>query len=232
VTLPDNWRIAIDGPAAGGKTTVARRVAQALGYAVIDTGAMYRAVALAALRSHQDVADAAAMGTLTERTSATFEFLPDTVGAAGYRLKVRGEDVTELLHDPEVSRLVPQVAAVSEVRAVLSAEQRRLGLRGGVVMTGRDIGTVVLPEAEVKIFLTATPQERARRRYRQLRDMGMEVTYEDILHEQNVRDQRDSSRAVAPLRRADDAVEIVSDDLTEAQVVAKIVQIVRERQHA
>ena len=98
-------------------------------------------------------------------------------------------------------------------------------------MEGRDIGTVVLPDAEVKVFLTATPQERARRRYRQLRDMGIEVSYEEILNEQTVRDQRDSSRAVAPLRKADDAVEVVSDGLTRAEVVARIVQLVQERQN-
>lgn len=226
MTLPREWRIAIDGPAAGGKTTVARRVAQALGYAIIDTGAMYRAVALAALRSGQDVGDAAALGALTERTAATFQFLPDPVGPAGYRLKVDGEDVTERLHAPEVSRLVPQVAAVPDVRRVLSAEQRRLGLKGGVVMTGRDIGTVVLPEAEVKIFLTASAEERARRR---VGDLGGRVDAAEVLADLRARDRQDETRADAPLVQAEDAILLDTTDMGIDDAVAWIVDRVRER---
>ncbi|MBU0609530.1 MAG: (d)CMP kinase [Armatimonadetes bacterium] len=221
-------RVAIDGPAGAGKSSVARDVAHELGYTIIDTGAMYRAVAYFAKgKSLAPGLNDEEIGQLAAQLSYEFR----TVEGERH-LFVDGQDVEPVVRLPEVGRLSSPVSAIPAVRHNLVIAQRQMAAGGGIVMEGRDIGTVVLPDAEVKIFLTASPQERARRRYRQLRDMGIELTYEDILHEQNVRDQRDSSRAVAPLRRADDAVEILSDDLTEAQVVAKIVAIVRERQHA
>ncbi len=221
-------RVAIDGPAGAGKSSVARDVARELGYTIIDTGAMYRAVAyFAKEKGLAPGLNDDEIGRLAGQLNYEFR----TVESERH-LFVDGQDVESVVRLPEVGRLSSPVSAIPLVRHNLVIAQRQMAAGGGIVMEGRDIGTVVLPDAEVKIFLTASPQERARRRYRQLRDMGLEVTYEDILHEQNVRDQRDSSRAVAPLRRADDAIEICSDDLTAAQVVAQIVQIVRERQHA
>lgn len=235
---PTHWCVAIDGPAASGKTTVARRLAQTLGYALIDTGAMYRAVALAALTRGIPLSDHAALETLAREESAHFEFLPDASGREGYRLRVGGVDVTDRLHGPRVSHIVPQVAAVSEVRRVLAAEQRRIGLQGGVVMTGRDIGTVVLPEAEIKVYLTASDEERARRRLRDLearpdmprRDgMSPEQLQQEILASLRERDHVDSSRQDSPLVQAADAVEVDSTALDLEQVVARIIDLMRAR---
>lgn len=221
-------KVAIDGPAGAGKSTVARDVAAELGYVFIDTGAMYRAVAYHAMQ--QDLLpgrDDEAIGKLAG--SLSFEFR--NVGRSRH-LFVDGQDVDAVVRLPEVGRLSSPLSALPLVRHNLVVAQRQMASGGGVVMEGRDIGTVVLPDAEAKIFLTASPEERARRRYRQLRDMGLDLSYEDILNEQNVRDQRDSSRTIAPLRKAEDALEICSDDLTRQDVVARIVDLVRERQHA
>lgn len=218
-------RVAIDGPAGAGKSTVARDVAHALNYTFIDTGAMYRAVAYFAMQ--QDLVpgrDDDKIGDLSGKLG--FEFR--AVGAERH-LFVDGEDVEHRVRLPEVGRMSSPVSAIPLVRHNLVVAQRQMAAGGAIVMEGRDIGTVVLPDAEVKIFLTASPQERARRRYRQLRDMGMELSYDEILKEQTVRDQRDSSRAVAPLRKAEGAVEILSDGLAREEVVERIVTLVRER---
>jgi len=221
-------RLAIDGPAGAGKSSVAREVARELGYIFIDTGAMYRAVAHFVMQGNLLVGkDDEAIGDLSGKLR--FEFRP--VGDQCH-LFVNDEDVEAVVRLPEVGRLSSPVSAIAAVRHNLVMAQRQMATGGGVVMEGRDIGTVVLPDAEVKVFLTATPQERARRRYRQLRDLGMEVNLDDILHEQNVRDQRDSSRAVAPLKKAEDAVEIISDGMIRDEVVANIVRLVRDRQNA
>lgn len=220
-------RIAIDGPAGAGKSSVAREVARTLGYTYIDTGAMYRAVAYFAL--NQDLVpgrDDEKIGDLSGQLS--FEFR--SVGEERH-LFVDGQDVEHAVRLPEIGRMSSPVSAIPLVRHNLVVAQRLMAAGGGTVMEGRDIGTVVLPDAEVKVFLTATPQERARRRVRQLREMGMEVSFDDILKEQTVRDQRDSSRSVAPLRKADDAVEIVSDGLSREEVVGRIVALVQERQN-
>jgi cytidylate kinase len=221
-------RLAIDGPAGAGKSTVARDVAHELGYTFIDTGAMYRAVAHFVMQEGLTVGkDDETIGELAGRLR--FEFRP--VGEQRH-LFVDGDDVEAVVRLPEVGRLSSPVSAIPTVRDNLVTAQRQMAAGGGIVIEGRDIGTVVLPDAEVKVFLTATPHERARRRYRQLRDMGMEVNLDDILNEQNVRDQRDSSRAVAPLRKAADAIEIISDGMAREDVVGMIVGLVRERQNA
>jgi cytidylate kinase len=221
-------KVAIDGPAGAGKSTVARDVAAELGYVFIDTGAMYRAVAyFAKERGLAPGTNDDEIGRLAGQLTHEFRTVDD-----GRHLFVDGTDVEAVVRLPEVARLSSPVSAIPLVRHNLVIAQRQMAAGGGIVMEGRDIGTVVLPDAEVKVFLTASPQERARRRYRQLRESGMEVNYEDILHEQNVRDQRDSSRAVAPLRKAEDATEILSDGLAREEVVARIVGLVRERQNA
>lgn len=228
---PSQGRIAIDGPAASGKTSVARRVGQALGLALVDTGAMYRAVALAAIEGEIALDDLEGLTALAREDSPRYRFLPDPVGEQGYRLLIEGRDVTDLLHTERVSTVVPRVASVSGVRAVLAAEQRRLGLAGGVVMTGRDIGTVVLPEAELKIYMTATAEERARRRVAQL-DGGAvdrEAAYAEILANIRERDRQDSGRADSPLAQADDAEYLDSTHMTLDQVVSKVLALYETR---
>ena len=220
--------LALDGPAGAGKSSVAREVASRLGYTFIDTGAMYRAVAWRALQQHLAVGrDDACIGSLAGQMA--FEFR----SVDGRRhLFADGEDVEEAIRTPEVGNYSSPVSAIASVREHLVAAQRRMARAGGVVMEGRDIGTVVLPEAEVKVFLTASEEERARRRQAQLHEQGVERELAQILAEQQERDARDSSREVAPLRPAEDAHMLVSDGMTKAQVVERIVALVREAETA
>ncbi|MBC7092998.1 (d)CMP kinase [Candidatus Bipolaricaulota bacterium] len=198
-------RIAIDGPAAAGKTTIARRLAAELGFLFVPTGAMYRAAALARRR-----------GLSLEAT--------DIAVAADGRILLAGEDVTDLLGSPELDDLSSQVAVDSRVRRRLVAIQRRIAEGQDVVMEGRDIGTVVLPDAELKVYLWATPEERARRR---MRDQGGE--FADVLAAIRRRDERDSTRANSPLRPAPDAVVIDTTDKSPDQVLAVVRRLVEER---
>ena len=216
--------VAIDGPAGSGKSTVARKLAQRLGYTYIDTGAMYRAVAYRALQASLDVcSDGAEIARLAGRLH--FEFR--RVGGEQH-LFTDGEDVEEAIRRPEVGNLSSPVSAISGVREHLVAVQRRMAAEGGVVMEGRDIGTVVLPEADVKVFVTASAEERARRRQGQLREQGLESDFDEILREQQQRDERDSTRLVAPLRQAPDAHKLVTDDMTEDEVVDLLAMLVGE----
>jgi len=192
--------IAIDGPAGAGKSTVARAVADALGFTYLDSGAMYRCVALAELRGASDPAACA-------------------IGLGG-RVTLDGEDVTEAIRAPEVSARASQVAARSEVREALVAKQRELIAAGDYVAEGRDIGTVVAPDAELKVFLTASPEERARRRAAEL---GVDAT--QVLADQAQRDERDQSREHSPLQAAADAIEVDTTGLTVDEVVQRIVEL-------
>ncbi len=200
--------IAIDGPAGAGKSTVAKAVAQALGFTYLDSGAMYRSVALAALRRGAEPARVA--------TQIRIEL--------GKRVLLDGEDVTEAIRTPEVSELASQVAADSAVRAAMVAQQRQIMAAGDWVAEGRDIGTVVVPGAELKLFLTASPQERARRRAVQL---GVDEA--TVLTEQTIRDERDRTRADSPLRPAEGSVQLDTTGLTLAQVVVRVVAMVPGR---
>lgn len=217
--------IAIDGPSGAGKSTVARRLATELGYTYIDTGAMYRAVALKAVRLGITVGDEAAMTALAEQSG--IEFAPGDNGTQ--RVLLDGEDVTEAIRSPEATRLSSPVSAISGVRRVLVAQQQAMGAGGGVVMEGRDIGTVVFPNADVKVFLTASEEERARRRWLERRSAGDEVTLDQIILQQRERDTRDSSRADSPLRPAEDSVVIHSDIMSVDEVVARIRGIVEAK---
>jgi len=217
--------IAIDGPAGAGKSTAAKRVASALDYTYIDTGAMYRAVAWKALREGVPPEDEAGLTRLAQKMR--IEFAPGQDGVQ--RLLVDGEDVTEAIRTPEVTRLSSPISAIPGVRRVLVAQQQAMGADGGVVMEGRDIGTVVFPNAEIKVFLTASDEERARRRWLELTAKGENVTQEEILAQQRERDTRDSSRADSPLRPAPDAVTLVSDGIPIEEVVERILQLCRER---
>ncbi|MCD6361859.1 MAG: (d)CMP kinase [Armatimonadetes bacterium] len=216
--------VAIDGPAGAGKSTVARAVAEATGCTYIDTGAMYRAVAYRALQAGLQVGrDDGAIGELAGKLR--FEFVTRD---GTRRLLVDGEDVSEVIRTPEVGALSSPVSAIPAVREHLVAAQRRMAESVPVVMEGRDIGTVVFPNARVKVFLTASAEERARRRYEEMRGRGEEVSYEQVLAAQRERDERDSSRALAPLRPAEDAVTIDSDGLTVEQVVQRVLQLLDE----
>jgi len=207
--------IAIDGPAGCGKSTVAQMLARRLGYTYIDTGAMYRAVAYHAQQAGLDVeTDAEEIVRLARELSFEFQQVGDS-----QHLFVDGEDVEEVIRSVEVGNLSSPVSAIPQVREHLVAAQRQMAAAGGVVMEGRDIGTVVLPDADLKVFLTATAGERARRRWRQLQEQGIIDDYEQVLRDQLERDKRDSSRTVAPLRPAEDARELVTDEVTAQQVV-------------
>ncbi len=214
--------VAIDGPAGAGKSTVARQVAAQLGYLYIDTGAMYRAVALAVMRRKLPLSDEEAVARLAE--GLHIELRP---GSEGQQVLLDGEDVSRAIRDPEVTNRVPQVAAIEAVRRVLVELQQKMAAGKGVVMDGRDIGTHVIPDAEVKIFLTASVEERARRRYEELKRTNAHLTYEQLLHDIAERDRQDRERLTAPLVQAPDAVLLDSTGLTIAQVVERIVQICR-----
>lgn len=215
--------IAIDGPAGAGKSTVARTVARSLGYLYIDTGAMYRAVTLAVLQAGIHPEDRAAV----ERIAAdvTIELTPSPTGN---RVLLNGDDVTERIRTPEVSDAVSPVAAVPGVRRHMLEKQRQLAARGAVVMDGRDIGTVVLPDADVKLFLTASAAERAERRWRELQAAGHHETLDAIRRNIEARDRLDATRSVAPLRKAPDAIEIDTTEKAVDAVVAEVLSLVRK----
>ena len=213
--------IALDGPAASGKSTVGSRVADALDYLFFDTGVMYRAVTWMTLQRGIDILDESAVTQLTEETPINVRPPSQSDGRA-CDVIVKDEDITWQCRRPEVDANVSIVAAYGGVRAALSKQQRVIGLRGKVVMVGRDIGTVVIPEAELKIYLDASAEERAQRRYDEIIARGEEADYAEILSKVIQRDHVDSTRDVAPLRPADDAIIIDSDKLDADQVFEKI----------
>jgi len=214
--------IAIDGPAGAGKSTIARRLAGRLGFTYIDSGAMYRAVALWAIRQDADTADMHRMEQLAR--AADIELQP-----AGQLVLLNGEDVTAAIRTAEVGKQASVVAAIPGVRHALVEKQRALGARTSVIMEGRDIGTVVFPNAHVKIFLDADPRERVSRRVRDFRDQGEAVPTEDIAAQIRERDERDRTRAEAPLTQAPDAVYIDSTGLSPEDVEEEILKVVRAR---
>ena len=213
--------IALDGPAASGKSTVGQAVADRLGYLCFDTGAMYRAVTWLALAQHVPIADQEAVTALAQ--TAHIDVQPPTeADGRQYTVLVNGQDVTWAIREPAVGNNVSQVSAYAGVRTAMVAQQRRLAARGRIVMVGRDIGTVVLPDAPLKIFLDASAEERARRRWLEEQGRGGQRSYEAVLVELRQRDEIDSTRAVAPLRPASDAVIVDSTALTIDQVVQQI----------
>jgi len=217
--------VAIDGPVGSGKSTVARLLAERLGYLYIDTGAMYRAAAWKALREGLDLEDREAVGAMMERTRIELERAGSTV-----RVRCDGKDISAEIRLPEVSRATSAIADNPRVRSRLVEMQREMGRQGGVVMEGRDIGTVVFPDAEVKVYLDATAEERARRRTEELQASGVAVSYDETLRDLLERDRRDRTRDVGALRIAEGATVIDSSGMSAEQVVDRIESLVRRLQ--
>ena len=213
--------IAVDGPAGAGKSTIARRVAARLGFIYIDTGAMYRAVALWALRQNIDTADMHRMEQLALAAEIRLE--------PGGTVLLNGEDVTAAIRTPQVSEAASRVAVIAGVRRAMVEKQRAMGARTSVVMEGRDIGTVVFPAADVKIFLDARPEERVRRRFTEDLEKGAAVSAEAVAAQMRERDRRDSTRTEAPLTQAPDAVYLDSTGLTIDQVEEAVLKLGRSR---
>lgn len=216
--------VAIDGPAGAGKSTIAKMVAEKIGYAYIDTGAMYRSVAWKFLQTGKAF-DEDYISMLAN--TMVIMFKPE---ASVNRVFVDDVEVTESIRSAEVTALVSRVAAIGAVREAMVDQQRRMGESGGVLMDGRDIGTVVFPNAQLKVFLTATVDERAMRRYKELVEKGQQVDLEQLKADIASRDKQDSERAISPLRQAEDAVYLDSSDMSIDQVAAYIKNLVKERE--
>jgi len=216
--------IAIDGPSGSGKGTVARRVAAELGFHLLDSGALYRLTALAAERRDIDTADVPGLVRAAREMEVSFGSGPDAE-----EVWLDGEEVGAPLRTEECGRLASRIAAMPEVRAALKDRQRDFRTPPGLVADGRDMGTAIFPEAELKIFLTASAEERARRRYKQLKEKGIDVTLSGLAHAIAERDRRDSERSVAPLAPADDAIVIDSTSLDIDQVTAEVLGLAAER---
>jgi cytidylate kinase len=210
--------IAIDGPAGSGKSTIAKGVAKALGLRRLDTGAMYRGLTLRAVRAEIDPGDARSLAALARTTRFTFR---------DSEIRMNGRPLGDAIRSREVSSVVSKVAAHPAVRKELVERQREIIGKGGVVVEGRDIGTVVCPDADLKLFLTASPAERARRRHRELTDAGEQVPYAKLRKEQARRDAIDSNRKASPLKPAGDAVTIDSTKKTPRQTIAEVVRLAR-----
>jgi cytidylate kinase len=219
--------IAIDGPAASGKSTVAEILAKELNYTFFDTGVMYRAVTLMALLKINDLSDEEKVVQLAESIDIDVR-KPSLSDGRKYDVWVDGEDLTWEIRQPEVEANVSRVSAYAGVRQAMTVQQRRIGQKGSIVMVGRDIGTVVLPDADLKIYLDASAEERAKRRYDELIRRGEVADYEQILQAMIQRDQIDSTRAVAPLKPAQDAIMIQSDHMTIEEVVKAIKKLACE----
>jgi cytidylate kinase len=217
--------IAIDGPVGSGKSTVARGVAELLGYTYLDSGAMYRALALKAIRRGVSLSDAVALENLARETHIDLER-----GADGQKVLLDGEDVTQAIRTAEVSQAASRVALIPGVRQILVDEQRRAGSRGAVVMEGRDIGTVVFPHAELKIFLDASVEMRAERRWREHQQKGDGFTLAQVVDEVRERDLRDRTRVASPLVRAEDAVLVDNTAMDAVETARLIAQLARERE--
>ena len=216
--------VAIDGPAGAGKSTLARRLAAELGYIYVDTGAMFRTIGLYALRAGKDPKDNEAVNALLPEISLKFAFI-----GGEQHIYLNGEDVSTAIRTEEVGMAASAVGANPAVRAFLLELQRDMAKKQDVLMDGRDIGTVVLPDATVKIFLTAAPEARARRRWLEYQQKGMEVAFEDVLADVKQRDYQDTHRAAAPLKQAEDAVLLDTSELDFEQSLAAMKKIIAEK---
>ncbi len=215
--------VAIDGPAGAGKSTIARKAAEMLGYIYVDTGALYRTVGIAAIRKNTDLKNKAELKELLDSINIELKFENGV-----QKVFLNGEDVSEKIRTPECGMMASAVSAIKEVREFLLDTQRGLAAKNNVIMDGRDIGTVILPNAQVKIFLTASPEVRAKRRYDEFLQKGVQVKYEDVLADIIVRDKNDSEREIAPLKPAEDSVIADTSNDTLRQAIDKVVNIVKE----
>lgn len=216
--------IAIDGPAGAGKSTIAKSVAKELGYIYVDTGALYRTVGLYVLRLGKDTKDEDIVTKHLEDIKVELRFID-----GAQRVYLNGEDVSEEIRTPQASMAASNVSAIPSVRKFLFELQRSIASENNCIMDGRDIGTVVLPQAQVKIFLTATVEERASRRYKELTEKGIEVNYDDVLEEMKLRDDQDSNRKIAPLKPAYDSIIMDTTNKSLEQVLSDIKNIVEEK---
>jgi len=217
--------IAIDGPSGAGKSTQARRLAAAFNFIYVDTGAIYRTLGLACYRAGIDRKDVDSVMALLRGLSIDIRY-----NAAGEQcMMLNGEDVSKEIRLPEISICASDVSSLAEVRSFLLEMQRRFARENNVIMDGRDIGTVVLPDAELKIYLTASPEARAERRLKELREKGQEVSFEEVLKDINYRDEQDMNRAAAPLKKADDALLVDSSEIDFDQTFALLCEIVIDR---
>lgn len=216
--------VAIDGPAGAGKSTVARAAAQKLGYIYVDTGALYRAVGVYCLRNSIVTTDVDGVGAILKDITVELKFIDGV-----QHVFLNGDDVSTEIRLPEASMAASNVSAIPSVRAFLFDLQRDIAAKNNCLMDGRDIGTVVLPNAQVKIFLTADPEERAMRRYKELIEKGSNVTYEEVLEDLKVRDYNDSHREIAPLKPAEDSVIVNTTGMTLEESINTIVKTVEEK---
>ena len=224
-TMSKNFAVAIDGPSGAGKSTIARTCAQTLGFLYVDTGAICRTVGLAALRRGLDSHDKGAVLAILPELNIELSHAADGL----QHMMLDGEDVTAEIRRPEVSLAASAVSAYPEVRAFLMELQRSLARTHTVIMDGRDIGTVVLPDAPLKIFLTASAEARAKRRWKELKEKGREQPFEEVLREMELRDKNDSERAAAPLKAAEDAVLLDTTALDFQQSCEAVMKLIRER---
>lgn len=225
-----SFTITLDGPAASGKSTLGERLAKSLNFMYLDTGVMYRAVTLAVLKKNVDVNDEGLVTKVAEEMD--LDIHPATIDdGRSNDVIFEQEDVTWEIRLPDVEAHVSQVSAYKGVRVAMTKKQREIGNRGGIVMVGRDIGTVVLPDAEIKLYLDASVEERAKRRYLELIHRGKQTNYESVLDDLKRRDKIDSSRAIAPLRPAEDAIMIDSDHMDAEEVFQYIFKLVKEKKN-
>ncbi len=216
--------VAIDGPAGAGKSTVARAAAKELGFIYVDTGALYRAVGVYCLRKNIETTDREAVGSVLSEVSVELKFIDGI-----QHVFLNGDDVSVEIRLPEASMAASNVSAIPSVREFLFDLQRDIASKNNCIMDGRDIGTVVLPNAQVKIFLTADDEERAMRRFNELQEKGSEVTYNEVLEDLRVRDYNDSHREIAPLKPADDSIIINTTNYTLEESISKIVNTIKEK---
>jgi cytidylate kinase len=216
--------VAIDGPAGAGKSTIARAAAKELGFIYVDTGALYRAVGVYCLRNNITTTDADGVGAVLENITVELKFVDGV-----QHVYLNGDDVSTEIRLPEASMAASNVSAIPSVRAFLFDLQRDIAAKNNCIMDGRDIGTVVLPNAEVKIFLTADPEERAMRRFKELQEKGSTVTYKEVYDDLVVRDYNDSHREIAPLKPAEDSIVINTTGMTLEESINKIIETVKEK---
>lgn len=218
----NNINIAIDGPAGAGKSTVARLVANALGFIYVDTGAMYRVITLKSIEAGLDPEDSVSIVDLAEATDIRLK-----PGRDGQQVLADGKDVTEAIRTPPVNNLVSAISQIKRVREILAKRQKEIAAAKGVVMDGRDIGTQVLPDAELKLFLTASVDERAERRYKEMREKHRDISLEQLKRDIALRDQMDEQREISPLSQAKDAILVDSTTMSIPQVVEHILELCR-----